>query len=94
MRYIDLEWIHDFQDEPVRLISEVGHKNYELRKLEIYRDGSVGFATDNIEYGVARLGTSEIPTIDEINAQKEFNGCEIDKHDFDLLWNQLTPVIS
>lgn len=90
MRYIDVEWIHDFQDEPVRLISEIDHENYELRKLEIYRDGSVGFATDSIEHGGSRLGVSEIPPVEEINSDPEFKGREVDKHEFDVRWNQFT----
>ena len=36
IEYIDVKWKHDFADEPVRLVSELGEGRYEIRKLEFF----------------------------------------------------------
>ncbi|WP_353056846.1 hypothetical protein [Microbulbifer sp. MLAF003] len=55
MRYIDLEWKHYFNDEPTRIVSEIGIDDYEARKLEFFHDGSVGFAFGSTESLHTRL---------------------------------------
>ena len=91
MRYIDVEWIHDHDDEPVRLVSEIGPDEFEVRKIEIYRDGNVGFADKNREVGNARLGIVEVPSLTEINSQLEFRGSEISCEMFENLWSKYVP---
>ena len=44
MRYISVEWLHKFENEPVRLLSELDDEGFEIRKVEIFSDGSMGFA--------------------------------------------------
>ena len=89
MRYIEVEWIHGNSDYPVRLISEINDDRYEVRKIEIYLSGKIGFATAQIEQGNTRLGTAPIPSLDSINADKEFIGKEIDRATFELNWQQI-----
>lgn len=88
MRYIDVEWLHDFEDEPYRLVSEIGDDEYEIRKLEFYRNGQVGVATVDVCTEKTMLGIVEVPSIEEINCQGEFQGKEITKNEFELLWEQ------
>ncbi|WP_347880594.1 DUF6881 domain-containing protein [Burkholderia pyrrocinia] len=38
---IDVAWKHDFDAEPVRLVSMFGRNRYEVRKLEFFRDERV-----------------------------------------------------
>lgn len=94
MRYIDVHWIHDFEDEPVRLLSEIGPDNFEIRKLEFFRNGIVGYASNKEEHGGTKLGIVEVPCIDEINLQSEFKGVEINKVEFELLWQKNVPTSS
>jgi len=89
MKYIEVEWIHGNSDDPVRLISEISDDGYEVRKIEIYRSGKIEFATVQIEHGNTRLGTAPIPSLDSINADKEFIGKEINRATFELHWQQL-----
>jgi hypothetical protein len=88
MRYIDVEWIHDLDDEPYRLVSEIGDDEYETRKLEIFRSGHVGVATVDVNTEKTMLGIVEVPSIEEINSQSEFKGKEITKNEFELLWDE------
>ena len=42
--YIDVEWRHELPPEPIRLASEIDAHRMEIRKLEFFRGGSVGWA--------------------------------------------------
>ena len=88
MRYIDVTWKHDFEDEPVRLISEIGKDNFEVRKIEIFKDGTVDYAESYDKDTGTMLGIAEVPSICEINSQDEFQGAEINKTEFDELWSR------
>ena len=37
--YERLVWIHDFEDEPHFIYSELDKERYETRKLEVVKDG-------------------------------------------------------
>ncbi|MGX1114634.1 hypothetical protein ACSSVW_004098 [Pseudoalteromonas sp. MBR-15] len=94
MRYIEVEWKHDFSDVPTRLISETGPDDYETRKLEFFPDGSVGYAFKSIESPNTRLGIDVVPPLKEINSQEEFKGKAISKKQFELLWQEYVPSSS
>lgn len=91
MRYIDVQWKHEFKDEPVRLVSEIGTDNFETRKLEFFPGGSIGFAFEATESPNTRLGIDVVPSLDEINSQNEFEGITISKEQFELLWEMHVP---
>ncbi len=86
MRYIDVQWKHGSDDEPIRLVSEIDAEDYEVRKLEFYSDGSVGFACDVISSHKTFLGDAKVPQLDEINADSEFEGVSISAEEFEHLW--------
>ena len=91
MRYIDVEWIHDLEDEPFRLVSEIGDDNFELRKLEFCRNGKLGFASGETHTENTMLGIVEVPPLEEINSDVEFQGISISKHKFEQLWQKYVP---
>ena len=86
MRYIDVEWIQDSEDYPDRLISEISDDNYETRKLEFFRNGTIGYASDNESSNNTELGICEVPSLEEINSQKEFSGKLITREEFESKW--------
>ena len=88
MQYIDVQWLHTSPDEPVRLVSELGPDRYETRKLEFWRDGRVGFASETDASEGTRLGEVPVPDISEINAEEEFVANEIDASSFEALWTR------
>ncbi|MFZ6727491.1 DUF6881 domain-containing protein [Undibacterium sp. MH2W] len=86
MRYIDVKWMHENRNYPIRLVSEIGLDGYEIRKLEFFRDGRCGFACESVANLGVELGSSPTPTLDNINAIGEFGGVEISEADFEELW--------
>jgi len=94
MRYIDVEWIHDLEDEPFRLVSEIGDDHFETRKIELFRNGNIGISSEEFHTENTMLGTVEIPSLEEINSDKEFQGKNISKQEFELIWQKYAPVNS
>lgn len=87
MDYIDVEWRHDLPLEPVRLVSELDGRRMEIRKLEFFRDGSVGRAwNEGSSLGTA-LSTEPVPGIDQINGDVQFRAIAIDDTEFERLWS-------
>jgi Domain of unknown function (DUF6881) len=95
MQYLRVRWKHHDSDEPVLLYSELGDDRYETRKVEVYADGSAGFAGPGEEVGTTWLGDQPVPPLDEINADAQFEGVEIDAAEFERVWAQRRlPVLS
>ena len=88
MKYIDVRWQHSHADEPIRLVSEIGTDGVEVRKLEFFRDGRVGFASKKANSDSTRLGVTAVPDLPEINSEEEFSGISIDASAFEELWKR------
>ncbi|MFN7693076.1 MAG: DUF6881 domain-containing protein [Burkholderiales bacterium] len=88
MTYIDVRWNHPSADDPTRLVSELDANRWELRKLEFFPDGRVGYAGPVDATHGTRLGEAPVPSLEEINAQTEFDGDEVDAAVFESLWSR------
>ena len=89
MMYVRIDWTHDYDSEPIAIYSEINHEGYEVRKIELYRDGQVGFAQGEIEYNGAGLSEKTFPPLDELNSQDEWDETRaelIHKEDFERVW--------
>ncbi|WP_174931223.1 DUF6881 domain-containing protein [Burkholderia lata] len=84
---IDVAWKHAFEAEPIRLVSVLDRDRYEVRKLEFFRDGRVGFADEARSSHGTELGTVPVPSLVEINADPEFDAREITLEGFETLWS-------
>ncbi len=89
MRYIDVQWIHDTPQDPIRLVSELDDERYETRKLEFFRNGVVGIARDSLGTNGTRLGEGAVPALEDINADPQFHGVAIEQREFEELWRKL-----
>lgn len=89
MQYIKVRWLHDDPDEPVLLYSELDEERWEVRKVEIYRDGRHELACDWLVTGTTRLGEVPVPPLEEIAADPEFEPTEITKEEFEEAWERL-----
>jgi hypothetical protein len=89
MRYIDVKWLHQSPQYPIRLVSEIDSDDYEVRKLEFFQDGHVGFACAAASQDGVELGTVAVPSTIEINAMEEFEAKEISQADFETLWDAI-----
>ncbi len=86
MEYIDVTWNHTNMSYPIRLVSELGSDRYEIRKLEFYQNGQVGFATEELSSLGAELSEKPIPLLEVINSDLEFKGKYITAEEFEGLW--------
>ncbi|CAH1203852.1 hypothetical protein PAECIP111891_02448 [Paenibacillus allorhizoplanae] len=94
MEYIYVEWKHSFIDEPIILISEIDENRFETRKIEIYRNGKVGFAYQDVEVMNTRLSIESVPSIEEIATEVDFIPKTILKEEFEKFWSdKVVPLL-
>jgi hypothetical protein len=84
--YIRVRWLRWSPDDPVDLWSELDADRQEVRKVEIWRDGRVGYASKTEEVGGTRLGEFPVPPLNKVNRDPEFRGEAITKIDFETCW--------
>ena len=73
-------------DEPVLIFSEIGIDSYELRKIEIFRNGRRSYADEGEHSGDTMLSEGPLPSIGEIAADPQFEPFEITSEEFELEW--------
>ncbi|WEY37759.1 hypothetical protein [Paraburkholderia sp. SUR17] len=88
---LDVAWRHDFDAEPVRLVSVLDRDRYEIRKIEFFRDGRIGFADKTKSAFGTQPGLLPVPTLAEVNADPEFEAREITMKAFEALWSSRVP---
>jgi|SRR5215470_1082504 len=94
MKYFKVRWIHQHSDEPVWLYSELDEDAWEIRKVEVFADGSQGFASPSECKGPTALGIVPVPPLEVIVKDPEFEGTEITKEEFEELWLKRNEVKS
>jgi hypothetical protein len=88
MKYLFVKWMHNNPEYPVLLYSELDDSKFEIRKVEIFPDGSKGYAGESEEFGKTRLGIEPIPSISEIAKDPEFEPREITQEEFEKIWSE------
>ena len=88
MRYSKLIWNHTNPDEPHQILSEHGDDGWELRKVELHRDGSMGYASTSESHLGAKLSLIQCPPDDEVNLPPEFNVVDVSKQEFEQMWQK------
>lgn len=89
MNYISIDWKHNFADEPIKIYSEMDSEGWEKRKIEIFADGSMAFASPESHFGDSYLSEAQLPSLSEINSDPQFRGRKIEQTEFGRLWSQL-----
>ncbi len=69
------------------LWSEISSEGYELRKVDLYSDGRLDHADENISTGNTMLGTAVVPSLSTIADDPEFDPACIDRIEFEAIWN-------
>jgi uncharacterized protein DUF6881 len=93
MEYVKVSWIHDFEDEPILLYSELDLSRHEIRKIEIYKDGSFGLASFNYEFGGTLLSSEPVPDTTEIGKDPQFIVHETSKEEFEAVWEEHVNIL-
>lgn len=90
--YLKVEWRHSLPDEPVLLYSELDEDRWEIRKIEVFRDGDVGYASrsgsegPNRHSGQTKLGQVPMPPFEEIEQDLQFKPFIISVEEFESAW--------
>jgi len=88
MTYFKCKWNHTFPDGPILLYSELDDQRWELRKVEVFRDGRMGYADAEKEFGGSGLGLEPTPSLADIAANSEFEPVEITRQEFESVWSE------
>ncbi|MEU3856976.1 hypothetical protein AB0F03_06305 [Streptomyces sp. NPDC028722] len=86
MRYLKVAWHHTSPDDPVIIWSEIGEDGYEVRKVEQFADGRLGYADASTSVGGSELGEFPVPEVATIAQQKEFSPETISAKAFARKW--------
>jgi hypothetical protein len=62
MEYLRVAWKHHHPDEPVILYSELDDYRWEVRSIEVFRDGQCGYASAEGSSGGTQLGSVPLPS--------------------------------
>ena len=95
MRYFRVYWSHEHPDEPIELYSELDEAGWETRKVEVFRNGTIGFASNSEASGSTVLGEAPVPSLEEIASDPQFRPTQITKEEFERLWaRRRSPIPS
>lgn len=86
--YLKVRWLHRDPKYPILLFSEIDRERYELRKVEVYADGRLGFAAEEWCMGETVLGEVPVPLPDEITADPQFVVEHTTPAEFESLWKK------
>ena len=86
MTHIVVTWHHEHPDEPVELFSELDDERFEVRKVEVFRDGRKCFAHASSHSGNTALGIVPVPLLEEIASDRQFTPRTITKEEFEAAW--------
>ncbi|WP_199444066.1 DUF6881 domain-containing protein [Umezawaea beigongshangensis] len=87
MIYVRVEWLRDSADDPVLYLSEIGEDRYEVRKVQVYADGTGEWADHEHETDTVGLSEIAFSSLKEISEQAEFRAQVIDFEEFEQVWN-------
>lgn len=90
MIYLEVDWCHTIAVDPVKLYSELDDELWELRKVEVYADGTAGYADAARSTRGTKLSIEPLPSIDDIAADPQFRPREISAEDFESVWQRFT----
>ncbi|AJQ94835.1 DUF6881 domain-containing protein [Gynuella sunshinyii] len=88
MQYLKIKWLHEFEDEPVLIYSELTDDRSEIRKVEVFPNGDYGYAYDGGIKGTTQLSETPLPTEQEIASDPQFEPRVIAKEEFNGVWEK------
>lgn len=89
--YLYAKWKNAPADSPVEFYSELDDARWEKRKVEVFPDGHIGYASasKSLNDGT-RLSIVALPPLHEITRQIEFDAKVISADEFEAAWQRAT----
>jgi hypothetical protein len=88
--YIYSKWKNSPAGSPIEFYSELDGARFETRKVEVFSNGKLGYASKIKVTDGTRLGITAVPSVSEIRSQPEFEVKEISKQIFETKWQEAT----
>jgi hypothetical protein len=88
MHYLLVKITGEADDMPSEIYHELDENRFERRKVEIFEDGSVSWAYQDVEEGSTQLASEAVPSFEEINSNNKFSPEEISLDQFEQIWNK------
>jgi hypothetical protein len=86
MTYLRVGWKHSHTEEPVILYSELDDNRFEVRKVEVFRNGRHGYASADGASSGTMLGVIAVPDPSEIANDPQFEPVEITREELEAAW--------
>ena len=86
MHYTKVNWKHQNSYDPVQIYSELDDAGWEVRRVEVFLDGSLDYASRSGSRGRTSLSPATFSSLAEIVANPEFEAAEIKKNEFEEKW--------
>ena len=86
MLYQKVLWKHSDPKYPTVLFSEIDDEMWEVRKVEVFSDGTMHFADGIRTSGDTVLSDQRLPSVYEISKDPEFEAEEISQTKFEEVW--------
>lgn len=86
MIYVRIGWKHQHPEEPVTLYSELDDNRWEVRKVEVFRNGDCGYASADESSHGTKIGEVALPDLNEIAMDPQFAPVEITRDEFEEVW--------
>lgn len=64
----------------------------KLERFEVYKNNELGYACENKSVNGTFLSKTEIPSLEDINLDVQFEACEIDKEYFESIWHKAVSI--
>lgn len=86
--FIRVDWKHGNAEDPITLFSELDEERWEVRKVEVFADGRIGYANERGSFGMTSLGYHPVPALEVLADNPEFEPVEITRAEFDEIFDK------
>lgn len=86
MIYLKVHWNHDSENQPVAFYCEMEDDRMEVRKVELFADGSFGYANERRSSGKTDLAALPMPATADLAAAPNCEAIEISRDEFEEIW--------
>jgi len=85
-----VQLLNPVRNEPSFIFQEVDLERWELRKVEVYPNGSMEYASEDKCSSRLRLSVEPLPTLVEIAQNPRFKPESITAEEFERMWDLAT----